>query len=261
MEYGRRLLLAGLLLGVVLVVGGGLWLWLRPQPQPRYVGRSWEEERALSLVEKGEKGGVYTDREFDDLVKIATRAKHPYIQAYALTAFWFVKRPEQRARALQIATELLQKQPHMRWEAIMCIGRIGDEGHIPMIKPYLADPDPQVRSVTVFAVARLGGSKYRSLIEPLANDASQEVRDQVYRELAQWSSQGGRDDALSEGVYANRDFDCDCNHCIAPDAVVTCIMECSGGGSFASVPEQFVPTGQSLSALSAGLWRSLSACV
>jgi len=171
---------------ICVAVGVALWRYFSQPPQPQHVGQSWLEQRTLELADKAEKGHVFTDTEFNDLVKIATEASILY-RGRALFALWFTKRPDQKPRALQIMIDTLRTTPELRADAINGIAYLGSEAHIELIKPYLSDPDPDVRLMTVNAIARLGGNKYRAVLEPFLQDPSEEVRERVQYILNIWN--------------------------------------------------------------------------
>ena len=171
---------------ICVAVGVALWRYFSQPTQPQRVGQSWLEQRTLELADKAEKGHVFTDTEFNDLVRIATEASILY-RGRALFALWFTKRPDQKPRALQIMIDTLRTTPELRADAINGIAYLGSEAHIELIKPYLSNPDPDVRLMTVNAIARLGGNKYRAVLEPFLQDPSEEVRERVQYILNIWN--------------------------------------------------------------------------
>ncbi|MFN3421410.1 MAG: HEAT repeat domain-containing protein [Armatimonadota bacterium] len=157
-----RWLLVGSVL-IVLVVGVLVYLrWGRRVAQPpsspiaseaAYLEKR-DQVRSLQLV-KGSR--PFTPQEMQILREASRDMTDFRLRCRALTALSYVKDPQQRKEAIELAVERLKDDERVvRHYALWALGNLGAKEAIPQILPLLNDPDPTVREQAKKTLKKLG---------------------------------------------------------------------------------------------------------
>jgi len=143
----------------------------------------------MTLLEKSEKTGRLTEREFEEVVRLT---QHPdvLVSGKAYCALWFVKEPNQQKRAAELFRKAIDHpDPFVRSAACKGIGFVGTASDIPLLLPRLRDSDEVVRAITLQSLYTLGGPNLKDHVRPLLQDPDPDVRKEAEKILQKWESQ------------------------------------------------------------------------
>ncbi|MFN3421409.1 MAG: HEAT repeat domain-containing protein [Armatimonadota bacterium] len=113
-----------------------------------------EKVRPLQLL-KGER--PFTEEEMETLRELVRDMSDFRLRCRALTALSYVKDPQQRKEAIELAVERLKDDEQVvRQYALWALGNLGAKEAIPQILPLLNDPDPTVRERAKKTLQKLG---------------------------------------------------------------------------------------------------------
>ncbi len=113
-----------------------------------------EKVRPLQLLE-GKR--PFTEEEMKTLRELVRDMSDFRLRCRALTALAYVKDPQQREEAINLAVERLKDEEWVvRQYALWALGNLGAKETIPQILPLLNDPNPTVREQAKKTLQKLG---------------------------------------------------------------------------------------------------------
>ncbi len=96
--------------------------------------------------------------------------------------------------AFEPIRKILEKErrhPRIVYESLLALGRIGGKEAIPVIAPYLENPDGVLREGAVLALAETGDPGVVARVLPLASDVSPRVQESVAETVGRYRAEPG----------------------------------------------------------------------